>query len=45
MYRGLSQEAAKAAAPYIHPKLQAIEHDGVGGKPIRHIITVRWKGE
>lgn len=24
-------EAAKAAAPYIHPRLQAIEHSGPGG--------------
>jgi len=24
-------EAAKAAAPYVHPRLQAIEHGGPGG--------------
>lgn len=28
-------EAAKAAAPYIHPRLQAIEHMGEGGGPVK----------
>lgn len=28
-------EAAKAAAPYIHPKLQAVEHTGQGGGPVQ----------
>lgn len=27
-------EAAKAAAPYIHPRLAAIEHTGPNGGPI-----------
>ena len=27
-------EAAKAAAPYVHPKLQAIEHTGADGKEL-----------
>ena len=27
-------DAAKAAAPYVHPKLAAIEHSGKGGGPI-----------
>lgn len=27
-------DAAKAAAPYVHPKLAAIEHSGPGGGPI-----------
>jgi hypothetical protein len=27
-------EAAKAAAPYMHPRLAAIEHSGAGGGPI-----------
>lgn len=35
-------EAAKAAAPYIHPRLQAIEHTGEGGGPVRHSIRVRF---
>lgn len=29
-------EAAKAAAPYVHPKLAAIEHTGKDGGPIQH---------
>ena len=29
-------EAAKAAAPYIHPRLQAIEHSG-SGDPLEHL--------
>ena len=37
-----AQECAKDAAPYIHPKLQAIEHSGAQ-KPIRHIIVAQWK--
>jgi hypothetical protein len=40
--RMAAQECAKDAAPYIHPKLQAIEHSG-DQKPIRHIIIARWK--
>lgn len=28
-------EAAKAAAPYVHPKLASIEHTGEGGGPIQ----------
>jgi hypothetical protein len=27
-FRGMAQEAAKDAAPYIHPRLAAIEHSG-----------------
>lgn len=27
-------EAAKAAAPYVHPKLTSVEHTGKGGGPI-----------
>lgn len=27
-------DAAKAAAPYVHPKLAAVEHSGPGGGPI-----------
>lgn len=28
-------EAAKAAAPYVHPKLAAVEHTGKDGGPIQ----------
>jgi len=31
-------EAAKAAAPYMHPRLAAIEHTGADGGPIQ-IVT------
>jgi hypothetical protein len=27
-------EAAKAAAPYVHPRLAAVEHTGANGGPI-----------
>lgn len=27
-------EAAKAAAPYVHPRLAAVEHTGAGGGPV-----------
>ena len=30
-------EAAKAAAPYVHPKLAAIEHTGKDGGPIETV--------
>lgn len=33
-------EAAKAAAPYIHPRLQAIEHTGPQGGPMQLDATV-----
>jgi hypothetical protein len=31
-------EAAKAAAPYVHPKLAAIEHAGHDGGPVQIIV-------
>ena len=33
-------EAAKAAAPYVHPRLAAVEHTGAGGGPVEHSLTV-----
>ena len=33
-------EAAKAAAPYVHPRLAAIEHTGKDGGPIKADITL-----
>ena len=33
-FRQAAQDAARDAAPYIHPKLAAIEHSGPGGGPI-----------
>jgi len=36
-------EAAKASAPYIHPRLAAIEHSGTDGGPIDHSIAIVFK--
>jgi hypothetical protein len=33
---GRRDDMAKAAAPYVHPKLAAIEHTGKDGGPIQH---------
>lgn len=33
-FAGLRFEAAKAAAPYVHPRLAAIEHTGKDGGPL-----------
>ncbi len=35
-------EAAKAAAPFLHPKLQAIEHSSKGGDATPQCIEVRF---
>lgn len=42
---GMRFEAAKAAAPYIHPRLAAIEHTGKDGDAIQHSMTVEFVGE
>jgi len=31
-------DAAKAAAPYCHPKLSSIEHSGPDGGPISYVV-------
>lgn len=41
-WMGMQFEAAKAAAPYVHPRLAAIEHTGEGGGPIDHSLTVQF---
>jgi hypothetical protein len=33
-------EAAKAAAPYVHPKLSSIESSGKDGGPIKTVTTI-----
>lgn len=33
---GLRAECRKAALPYVHTRLNAVEHTGVGGDPIQH---------
>ena len=35
-------EAAKSAAPYVHPKLAANEHKGPDGGPVQHCLTVKF---
>lgn len=37
-------EAAKAAAPYVHPRLESIEHKGDPDKPIKTSLTVEFIG-
>jgi hypothetical protein len=41
-FRAMAQECAKDAAPYIHPKLAAIEHTGADGGAIDHSLTVQF---
>jgi hypothetical protein len=36
---------AKDAAPYIHPKLAAIEHTGKDGGAVEHSLTVEFVGQ
>lgn len=43
-FRGIAQEAAKDAAPYLHPRLSAIEHTGADGGAIDHSLTVDFIG-
>lgn len=44
-FRSIAQECAKDAAPYIHPKLAAIEHTGKDGGAIDHSLTVQFVGQ
>lgn len=39
---GLRFEAAKAAAPYMHPRLNAVEHSGKDGGPVLHKVEVEF---
>lgn len=34
-FRQMAQDAARDAAPYIHPKLASVEHSGPNGGPIK----------
>jgi hypothetical protein len=38
-------EAAKAAAPYVHPKLANVQHSGDQENPLQHQVGVRWMTE
>lgn len=44
-HQAMRFEAAKAAAPYIHPRLAAIEHTGADGGAIDHSLTVQFVGK
>ena len=33
-------EAAKASAPYVHPRLNAVEHSGVDGGPLEVVTRI-----
>jgi hypothetical protein len=35
----IRMKAAEAAAPYVHPKLAAVEHTGEGGGPIALTVS------
>src|ERR1043166_5784429 len=35
--------AARAAAPYGHPRRLAVEHSGPDGSPVKQMIEVCWK--
>lgn len=39
-HQAMRFEAAKAAAPYIHPRLNAIQHQGHDGGPLKIIHAV-----
>ena len=39
-YRQMAQDAASDAAPYMHPKLAAIQHTGEDGGPIQHVARI-----
>lgn len=38
-FTGMRFEAAKAAAPYVHPKLANIEHSGPDGGPMALVVA------
>jgi hypothetical protein len=37
-------EAARDAAPYVHPRLASIQHGGENGGPIKHVVEVIFDG-
>lgn len=39
---GRAAEIASKLAPYLHPKLQSIEHKGEGGGPIQQRVVVEF---
>lgn len=43
--RAMALEAAKSAAPYIHPRLSAVEVGNKDGEAFKHKIEVSWMTE
>jgi hypothetical protein len=43
--RGARIDAAKAAAPYVHPKLANVQHSGDQDNPVQHQVGVAWMTE
>lgn len=41
---GRRDDMAKAAAPYVHPKLASMQHTGRGGGPIQTMDVTKLKG-
>src|SRR5258705_2588808 len=41
-WRQIAQEAAKDAAPYVHPKLSSVEHGGNDKKPVQMRMTIQF---
>lgn len=41
---GRRDDMAKAAAPYVHPKLASMQHTGRNGGPIQTVDVTRLKG-
>ena len=39
--RAMAQESAKDAAPYMHPRLAAVEHTGAQGGPIEFVGKIQ----
>jgi hypothetical protein len=42
---GRRDDMAKAAAPYVHPKLASMQHTGRGGGPIQHVDLTKLSGD
>lgn len=39
-FRQMAQDAARDAAPYVHPKLASVEHKGDPNNPVAHVHRV-----
>ena len=41
-YRKMAQDAAVDAAPYVHPKLAAVQHSGDQDNPVKTTLEILW---